>query len=116
LIRNGSERVRSPIGWIPDGSEYIRSPSEWAQSRSNGPGEAPDAFGIARDAGRRELEGEEAGGVRQCAPGRTGYFTESGAGEAGAAVSGAGSFGVDFRERLRNGLIPYATSFSLSFP
>lgn len=83
----------------------------------NGSGASPDAFRMARNAGEESAGREEkAGGVRQHAPGMTGYFTGSGAGEAGAAVSGAGGFGAECRELPRNGRIPNSTSFSLSFP
>ena len=77
---------------------------------------ARDALRSARSRGRAALEREKAGGVRQRAPGKTGYFTESGVEEEGLAVSGAGGFVAAFRVRPRNGWIPSSISFSLSLP
>lgn len=61
---------------------------------------------------------EKAGGATAGAPGKTGYFTESGAGTGGADVSGAGGGGAGLRLSLspRNGSTPNSISFSLLLP
>ena len=94
----------------------VRAARDRAVVALTGSGMAPDVLRIARNGEKAALEGQKAGGVRQHAPGKTGYFTESGVEAEGLAVSGAGGFGAAFRDLPRNGLIPNSISFSLSFP
>ena len=63
---------------------------------------------------RMERGKEKAGARRQRAPGKKGYFTESGAGTGGVDVSGAGLFSAGLRPR--DGSTPNSISFSLSLP
>ena len=69
-----------------------------------------------RPAPVRGVGWEKAGGRSQRAPGKTGYFAESGVGSVRFAVSGAGRRDAAFRDRVRKGWTPNSTSFSLSLP